>query len=320
MTKIAYLIGAGASARTLPVVQGMADAGMELLARLNDMPTQSLGSSKPSVQNCKNVIGEIIALCKSSASIDTHAKILSDSREFAALEDLKQKLVLYFSLLEVAGGVDNRYENFFAGISHYGVMPQNMSILSWNYDLQIETAMSRFLKSSSFVDIRKSLGFVDFSNASSFAPNEFNLVKLNGSACFHIHTGNEHATPIPLNVSDQNQGLIDVCMNYYKLKDIHQATNLRFAWEDTSKEFMSVLIEKLERVHTLVVIGYSFPSFNRSIDKRILAKLNPFKVILQYPKLTGAELFVREVLKGNSKLEVVPDNDVEQFHIPFDFF
>ena len=47
-----------------------------------------------------------------------------------------------------------------------------------------------------------------------------------------------------------------------------------FAWEDTTRNKMASNDLNLHGVHTIVVIGYSFPDFNREIDEYIWASLS----------------------------------------------
>lgn len=319
MTKIAYLLGAGASAGAVPVVNGMKDGAEELLHRLNVIPPDIFSEEGQDVQNAKVMIGELIEICARSSSVDTYGKILHDSRQIHEFELLKERLILYFSLTEALKGTDRRYENFIAGVSSMGVMSSNISIFSWNYDLQLESSMGRFVLSERIGEIRKRLGFMDATDFTNGPSDGFSFVKLNGSACFRTLSGNAHATPLVLKGDNTEQRLKDVCTNYRKLRDAKKDMCLRFAWEQPTRDMLIGFLTRLRPVNVLVIIGYSFPSFNRYIDKLILSNLNPQKVILQYPEPTGARIFIEEVLGGNKKLKIQEDVDTSQFHIPFEF-
>ncbi|MCH7733369.1 MAG: hypothetical protein IIB44_12830, partial [Candidatus Marinimicrobia bacterium] len=96
---------------------------------------------------------------------------------------------------------------------------------------------------------------------------------------------------------------------------------IKFAWEDsTNTQLKSVGLTQLSEVFVIVVIGYSFPYFNREIDKLIFKQLNNVdRIYLQYPKDTHASIESR--LKSLFRLDIdiinVPKSNL--FFIPDDF-
>ncbi len=81
------------------------------------------------------------------SSIDTFAKKLY-SKNDSNLKKLKYILSCFF-LYEQTLNFDNRYDSFFASIleSHTEI-PENLKIISWNYDSKLEIAFSDFSNSS----------------------------------------------------------------------------------------------------------------------------------------------------------------------------
>ncbi|MEI9954873.1 MAG: hypothetical protein WDM90_00825 [Ferruginibacter sp.] len=71
----------------------------------------------------------------------------------------------------------------------------------------------------------------------------------------------------------------------------------------------------------IVIIGYSFPFFNREIDKIIFGNLmspGPIKKIYyQDPVLTGEQLRAQFLL--NPDIPIVHIKEVENFHVPFEY-
>ncbi|MDB2462896.1 hypothetical protein N9W61_02200 [Algibacter sp.] len=62
---------------------------------------------------------------------------------------------------------------------------------------------------------------------------------------------------------------------------------MSFAWENFGKElkFYSDLRDSIENTDILIVIGYSFPFFNRKIDKFILDSMDGLeKIYVQDPE------------------------------------
>jgi hypothetical protein len=72
--------------------------------------------------------------------------------------------------------------------------------------------------------------------------------------------------------------------------------------------------------NTLVVIGYSFPSFNRSFDKTLISEMKELKeIIIQVPKESIDEVVLR-IKSIRNDLLITPYTGVEEFYIPTTFF
>lgn len=75
----------------------------------------------------------------------------------------------------------------------------------------------------------------------------------------------------------------------------------------------------MSQTEILVIIGYSFPTFNRDIDRGLLSSATKLeKIYYQAPKNDVDGLIQR--LKGiNPKeIEVIPHTDLNQFFIPYE--
>ena len=88
---------------------------------------------------------------------------------------------------------------------------------------------------------------------------------------------------------------------------------LRFAWEDDVRR--EELLDQIVPVDALVVIGYSFPLFNRDVDRQVLNRLRANELYVQ----VGDEgVAVKERIGGlgvdRSKIMIV--EDVNQFYVP----
>ena len=71
----------------------------------------------------------------------------------------------------------------------------------------------------------------------------------------------------------------------------------------------------------MVVIGYSFPFFNREVDKQVLNALKQQpsfrKIYFQNPVLSGEQLKAQFEL--DDTIGIVHVKDVDNFYIPFEF-
>lgn len=96
---------------------------------------------------------------------------------------------------------------------------------------------------------------------------------------------------------------------------------LNFAWEEAfSKDLLENMIPKLvQDTTTLVVIGYSFPYFNRKIDRAIIEKMSHLKNIYIQDKYPNRiQQYITPVIPENrlAGIKIVPLDDVEQFYLP----
>jgi hypothetical protein len=97
---------------------------------------------------------------------------------------------------------------------------------------------------------------------------------------------------------------------------------LSFAWEIDlgNKIIMNEAILATQRTKTLVIIGYSFPYFNRAIDRSLFDGMHYLsKIYIQDPNAGNMIQMVDELvnhLPARNKVEIVPFIDASQFLIP----
>ena len=66
-----------------------------------------------------------------------------------------------------------------------------------------------------------------------------------------------------------------------------------------------------------VVIGYSFPYFNREIDRAIFAEMPNLKTIyIQDPSPDAVEPSLRAILPEGSNVKIQHQKDCTQFYLP----
>lgn len=117
--------------------------------------------------------------------------------------------------------------------------------------------------------------------------------------------------------------IIEVVELYEKLERINFYNHLSFAWEhNINNNFYSNLREAVSNTEVLVVIGYSFPFFNREIDKLIfnefMQKDKLRKVYFQAPP-EDAEDIRERFLAINDQIDpdkLVLRKDIKQFTLP----
>jgi hypothetical protein len=327
---ITYLFGAGASAKALPVVNQIPQAIEDILIKLNEeefnlSDTEKYISTYPKTK--KQIKNELMQefnwlkeQCKNHASIDTFAKklFLQKNNDFSKL---KTALATLFTLIQLNKPVDNRYDAFFASIliNTINDFPKNIKIVSWNYDYQFEKAYSEYCESNSISAISAMLKInTRFSN-SNIADKGFAIFKLNGGTQLlwkNSHGDSHFIDEVKPTLIKES---LEIVLNSYAcskfFKDIY--CGLSFAWEDGGEDFINTVINATKDTNVLVVIGYSFPYFNREIDRKIIRAMKLRKVYFQSPEADIIQERFQSIVTGaSSPNELVPFKDCEQFMLP----
>jgi hypothetical protein len=338
MAEITYLLGAGASYGTLPLVNQMHSNIINTIKWFEDEyknahPRLShLG--KPieprGIERLKNIFLDLEWLremcdISNNISVDTFARKLKLSENKNEYDRLKNILSFYFTIEQKRNKPNARYGNFWASIlkSRFE-FPENIKIISWNYDFQLELTYQEFSRTDSLKAASKAL------NISSLETKRFNTDK---KKCFEIFKLNGSATFSSKQVGEPNywvdnfreqpidefiESLIESYKIYSSNKD-DMINHLSFAWDhQTDNAFYQNLKESVSNTEILVVIGYSFPFFNKDIDKLILNEFMGKSLKKVYFQAPDAEDLRERFLAINNdeSLELVLRTDPRQFTLP----
>lgn len=334
MNKITYLFGAGASRHALPVVNEIPERIKKLINLLESDNLKLIDQASYSDLNLRNLktnrefqldmiatLNWMMTESEKHASVDTFAKKLFIKRKYDDLKKLKIAMSVFFVFEQTLNKVDFRYDAFFASLlTSLSNFPDNVRILSWNYDYQFELAFSEY---SDQHDIRSNQSWLKIN--SKYGDNDrhtgFGIYKLNGTTGLYSDGGWQQymyapSLKVPVDVSFVNQITRNYVAGTY-LNNVH--SSLSFAWEpeNPEKSIINKAIENTSDTHSLVIIGYSFPFFNREVDRKIIgAMTNLKKVYIQSPE---AEIIkerfqaFKDDLKG---IELISKFDVGQFLLP----
>lgn len=360
---ITYLLGAGASFDALPIVKKIPDR-LEFFSNqfriydfkkvinnreeINIACKHLLLFNSPSDQireyeKIKNFYDDIIWLKNESqqhSSIDTFAKKLYLQKD-SNLKKLKYLLSCFF-LYEQVFNFDKRYDSFFASIlENLSELPNNMRIISWNYDSQLEIAYGNF-SNTSIETNRERLNIISKGNIipNDFESNKFAIHKVNGTTSIS-HKTNGVYDIIPSFNLDQTSLVSHFLEIHSSRKHWREyEPKMSFAWEKSNEDsiFKLNLKQSISETDILVVIGYSFPFFNRKMDKHILNSMNKLnKIYVQDPKYSND---IIEKIKGlipwqkthttlksstgmktitKDTIEFFPKTFTDQFFIPIEF-
>lgn len=343
MTNITYLVGAGASANQIPCVKNFSqqlpdaisyfrkhkDVILKYAEERNHHP-RMMEFYRKDYDNLLSEVEFIAEQAKEYSTIDTYAKYLylTDQYRYVGLLSLLLGIsLIYFQ----RNGSDYRYDNFWASILDFDV-PENVKIISWNYDNQLENSFLKFSKLKDIVEAQARLKVfpsASFSIDSDYRNNSFSIIKLNGTiAKYNGQTLRYECLASNCNESGTHESFLRLLIEYTSSITSHSAKRIisvGYAWDQIgSHDATSTHLAKKVACDTeiLIVLGYSFPFFNRKIDREILNSFSKLrKIYIQdlYPNniLSRLKSIVPQI--NNQSLEIALIDDVAQFFIPYEY-
>lgn len=271
-------------------------------------------------------------------TVDTLAKFTYIQKDEDKLKRIKLSLSYFFSIEQIfKKKFDKRYLIFLTTILQQNKFPDNIKILTWNYDFQMELASYFFekehfkLKDSGyefvkpFLQYYPSQGGLNKMNDIESPKLNYQLIHLNGIAGFIIRRGIV-SNYFKDEFSKKDKFIEDI--STYQEQSEHLLT---FAWEEstvTNKLLNSRIDYAKELVKNttyLIIIGYSFPFFNREIDKSIFnvllkndgyGNVNLKKIYFQDPYRDGEFLREQFMIPDHIKIKHIKEKD--QFFVPFE--
>ncbi len=205
---VTYILGAGASCYSQPLVSDMKERMLNLLHMLNgENQSSDITNFKKKTDHLfkryKIIVDE---MCKHYTP-DTYAKKLSLTEQISELNLLKEFLNLYFLFEQdldkcfytdsdikkkypqneiwqkIHTPIDYRYDVFLATLlvnkgtkeNPLLLLPQNYNIISWNYDNQWEFAYKEYAKDVNLNEINKR-----FNINLEYDPDKSHIIKVNG--------------------------------------------------------------------------------------------------------------------------------------------
>jgi hypothetical protein len=322
MNHITYLIGAGASAHAVPVVSRLAKSFTKLIRHLSELK-EEVGLSSEQI----TVLVDLIEACQwvqgeanKHASIDTFAKKLFIRGKNEELKRLKLVMWVLFAFFQTKNPVDFRYDSFFASIikDWQLILPKSIKIVSWNYDQQFELAFQAFSGLDGLYVNQDKLNILAKNYSDNKVKDEFSIYKINGTASFILKNPNStsYFDLIGKNIEKANNivSMID------SIKSSNAVASLSFAWELGFESHLDQIIKNVAKTETLVVIGYSFPFFNRDTDRKIIKNMKSLtKVYFQSPEAGVIKERFLAIRGEFPDKHLICRSDVNQFLIPDEF-
>lgn len=303
-----YLLGAGASCNAVPMVKQIPEAMRAFVNRLDEWHTKTAVDVDP----LRSATFELIEQVERHASIDTYANKLYIKMDQKRLRQLKAVTSCFFVHEQALKPADYRYDSFLASVIKTDFMnpialPDNLRIVTWNYDTQLEKTFYEFCDDDELVTKN-----ITFSK---------NIKRLNGY-CGTIqpgHLGPEFNVPWKGSEDDVFSTVIRMFTAYMTPNNAVPA-DIKFAWETTTDVFSRNIQHVVQDSTILIVIGYSFPFFNREADQTILNLMASLKkVFVQVPE--DFHHAIEERLRAlNPELPPITClSDTSLFHIPHEY-
>lgn len=305
MKRYVYLLGAGASCEAIPVLSdfnskmisvlndlfdasalelfsGYSIVGSSTASNVNDELMNSMLSSKPHLDWFKSEVNK-------HKSIDTLAKRLFLTGDNNNLKRLKALISLFLFWHQCPNNYDKRYDSFLATVLEKNKdilsLPKNINFISWNYDFQLELTLSHYYNLTKFSEINDQI------NKPSEPNNPF-IVKLNGSSGHYYEEDKLKFLIDDLKFAKENENNVVQVLERFEMlaSNTNFKSLINFAWEENqlSQNLVSQAKQLISNADILIIIGYSFPIFNKMIDEEIFNGLKEHKA----PK--RAKIFIQD--------------------------
>ena len=331
-SKVSYLIGAGASQKAHPLAKTSNEkinysTILYSFIKENREYFQTRIKEYPQRVNILKEYLEIAEKCIEFGTPDTYAKWLHENKKKDEYVKLKKLISTYFSSRDYNPDNNEKFVTkpeprilpFLTSIMDNGEIPENIKIISWNYDSQFEIAAKNVpVLDTDGISIKKEYlkGFSAYPNVTNSFPSymQFShipfLIHLNALAGFNLNTS----------------GLIDECIApFVEMVATENMPSLSYAWEKedglgvfTNKR-IEIANQMAEGTEYLVIIGYSFPFFNRHIDKQLLTTMSPTlkKIYYQEPNRgINEDDLINKFDLQISKEQIKMVRNPNQYHIP----
>jgi hypothetical protein len=312
---ITYLLGAGASANCLPVINELPERIDTFIKFLNHgkgfVLNQLVTVKAFDEENIKALIADLEWLkieIRSHQTVDTLAKKFYLIKEKDDdLVKLKKLLIVYFLFEQTLNTAfirgnqpkelpDKRYDSLIATLINNKrgdlTLSPNFKVITWNYDIQFELAYREYQSKYGADGLQKALQIIptkSYIHSDSILDfSKFSIVRLNGVAGLtSFEPFEDYNANLPANKAVRNEAktatIITMLANKYASSLSEDVEAFNYAWESgedydklhrRKKTLVDEAYKIMRQTDVLVIIGYSFPSFNRSIDKNLINSLN----------------------------------------------
>lgn len=336
MKELTYILGAGASYQSIPVVK-------TFVQRFGVFQGNLWGAMQEGYFDFKNY-SEIDQLGKEFAnaitshqSFDTFFKKLFHLGQKDKILQFKKILNLYFlwehliepkveddkNAFQKTASIDKRYDALVAALlkplEGKAELFCKVNFISWNYDMNLLASIKQyFYPNDTYAALLDKLQ--EKSRAEWVFNEKLTVVNMNGF--FYSHLFDERTT---LQGLDWKEMISLAIQNWTDNEAVLQkdAERIRFAWEGMSVEpskplkHIELAKKKIQTSEKIVVIGYTFPLYNRLVDLSYFNRsgISGTLVCAQDPNVDViAERIMQELVGGRFRSDRISDCD--SFYVP----
>lgn len=348
MSEITYIIGAGASFESIPLVSTFNNRLLEFAVFIWDRGYSRFdGEKRNKFIQASEAVKNLSAEFSSHQSFDTWFKKQFHVGNEGFINQGKKLLHLYFmwehsrsshefnrniqkgeELFTKRSLYDKRYDALIAGLLQpYPKKAETIlkiNFITWNYDLNLINSIKDFfapkLPFKEFIRQIEKLPFYWNIN------DQISIINING--IFYSSDYNDISSLNNINGDAIIEKLI--LEDFYLSESKHaDADRLRFAWElneSEAKQLVAHINNDINNSSHIVVIGYTFPVYNRIIDSSYLTdrllNIDGKKITIQDPKAEGIRSTLLELMRQPKVLENMVDikNDCLSFYVPSNIY
>ncbi len=351
--KITYLLGAGASYQACPILSELGEK-MILMSRnyLGDKYQENYNFIKDSGDNSENIMQNIGYFGRKAieyGTIDTYAKKLYLNRDHSEeLHHLKLSVSIFFTIWEITNDsirfrtnsankqiplscIDLRYISLLATFleksDKFPVINNRIRVVSWNYDLQIEKAYKSFLPDKWKINMEDLNKYFKFRFDFNGQELDLNIIHLNGYGGFFFSNriAEKNDEYCFFDVSESKQiseilGSIEYVYDKLTHREVRVNDHINYAWEQSelAKQKREYAKKVFKESDVIVVIGYSFPPFNRQVDQMLFNELKGRKTRIYYQDPNASESLIKNYVDDDCEVIIINDR-LEQFMVPYEF-
>lgn len=286
MAKVTYYLGAGASAKSLPTYANFKSRFALFVALLPDKNFLELYGKNNGeyLQALYEASKRILNELEFHNTPDTLAKKYFHQKKTDDLKLLKIVLIVFFYYEQTVNKPDLRYDSLVASIlePQKGLIKisNDYRVISWNYDFQFELTYKNYAEIKQDEIFKDLCVFPDILSPRRRYDIEsnFSIVHINGIA----YSETIKYSPL-IDREKLFLNFSEIFKQYYwgDSKSILGFDSISYAWEDEeiNKDNVNQAIKIARETETLVIIGYSFPVFNRKVDSIILSSMNKVRKV-----------------------------------------
>jgi hypothetical protein len=301
MEAFTYLLGAGASYFSVPITKSIPGTMRQYLnhvdhlikgSRLSSVSPSEVSHFESELSTLKKTIGDVLSeVEKHNGDFDLAAKICFDKGDSDTLLKIKLVGTMYLQFMQhpqctykvdvekkvESVDLDSRYYRFVEEITDSkGRILPNITVLSWNYDWQLEQAWcSLYAESGSLSDFESARQALKIYHvgAGELGDSDFQVFKLNGTAVFSRGTpdGKVSIDHGCFTAESLDELILYQARLLPKALDSDIQTFLTFGFERTyataEQSLVKAIQGRCQLTSHLICIGYQFHKANSPLDR-----------------------------------------------------